>query len=284
VHLPHARAGHNHTKSMKQKAFSISHIIAGVILGLCLAAASPLGAEVYTWTDEKGVVHMTDRKIEDPGKKVKEMTGMQGPPAQGGRKEMIQAMLANARNNPGYGELQKIAADYRRNHTYSMADYFVCIDMALEMANILKTRNFSPKVVAGTPKTDTAGLDPAKARVVYDHAWVAVELQPGTNVVIETTGGYVVDEKVPNFEYYYQGLVFRDPRQAKDTVSLIRSVQDNCKKAQELLRDWNATYVGRTVDQQALEAKGRAEAKLGECLASTNQYEELIKTQYRRLY
>ncbi|WP_243358283.1 DUF4124 domain-containing protein [Fundidesulfovibrio terrae] len=255
-----------------------------VVLAALLLAAWPGLAEVYTWKDEKGVVHMSDRKALDAGKNVTEMTGVKGQPVQGGRREMIQAMLASARNDARYVELQKLAAEYKRSHTYSMADYFVCVDMALDMANILKTKNFAPKVVAGSFKVDTAGMAPDKAMKAYDHAWVVVELSPGVNVALETTGGFVVDEKIPNFEYYYQGLVFQSPRQAKETDVLIRSVNETCGKAQELIKDWNNTQAGRVVDQRGLEAKGRMDAKISECTSVSQQYAELIKSQYKRLY
>lgn len=253
-----------------------------IVLAVC-AVACPAMAQVYTWTDSKGVVHMTDRKVEKPGGTVTEMTG-QTQPARGGRREMVQAMIVAARNHPGYPDLQKIADEYRRTHSYSTVDYFVCIDMSLEMANILKTRNYSPKVVAGDPKVDTAGLTPDKARKAYNHAWVVVELAQGVNVALETTGGFVVDEKVPNFEYYYQGLVFNDPRQAKETDGLIHRLNDNCKRANELVQNWNAAYAGRVMDQRALEVKGQMDAKMTECVTASQQYEALIKAQYRRLY
>jgi hypothetical protein len=256
-----------------------------VLLVLCgLWAAWPGLAEVYTWTDAKGVVHMSDRKEAAPGGNATEMTGVTAKPSGGGRKEMVQAMLANARSDGRYAELQRLAAEYKSTHTYSMADYFVCVDMSLDMANILKTKNFSPKVVAGTPKSDTAGMSPEKAMTTYDHAWVVVELSPGVHVAVETTGGFVVDEKVPNFEYYYQGLVFKNPRQAKETDVLIRSVNDACSKAQELVLDWNRSWAGRVMDQRGLEAKGRMEAKMNECQGARQQYSELIKSQYKRLY
>lgn len=247
-------------------------------------AAGPSWAEVYTWKDEKGVVHMSDRKVEKPGTAVTEMTGLQAPPATGGRQAVVQAMLATARNNPGYAELQKIVAEYKRTHSYSTLDYFVCIDMSLEMANILKTRNFIPKVVAGNPKVDTAGLAVDKAMQTYNHAWVVVELQPGVHVALETTGGYVVDEKAPNFDLYYQGLVFKDPRQAKETDALIHKINADCQKAREMVRDFESSYAGRPATPQALESKGMVEAKARECTASAKQYEALIKGQYRKLY
>lgn len=257
---------------------------------LALAWAAPALAQLYTWTDEKGVVHMTDRKSAIPAKHAPQATQLNQPgpaaqaPAPGSRAEMVRNMVAASREHPRLGELRQLAQEYRSTHSYSTVDYFVCIDMALEMHNILKTRNFSPKVVAGTLKKDTAGMPPEQMMGVFDHAWVVVELSPGVNAAVETTGGFVADEKTPNLEYYFQGLVFADPRQAKDTDILIRSVNQDCEQAKTLVDDWNARFAGRMTTREALEAKGRMEAKATECTGVKDRYAELIKKQYRRLY
>ena len=252
-------------------------------IGLCLVR--PSGAAVYTWTDEKGVVHMTDRKVEDPGKKVTEVGGgLSLPAGSGGRQERILAVMAQARNEPKFAELHKIVDEYRRSHTYSTADYFVCIDMALELSNILKTKQYSPKVMAGAAKADVAGMNPAKMARTFDHAWVVVELAPGVHAALETTGGFVVNEKTPHFEYYYQGLVFSSPRQAKDTDVLMRKRNETCGRAVDMVKDWDTNYAGRAVNQHVVETKGRVDAKVSECNEAQKQYEELIKKQYRTLY
>lgn len=264
-------------------------LLAAVLAVACLAAA-PAFAQLFTWTDEKGVVHMTDRKNAVPAKhagQIRELAQPGAPdqaPSSGSRGERVRNMIAASRENFRLGELRQIAQEYRSTHTYSTLDYFVCIDMALEMHNILKTRNFSAKVVAGTTKKDLAGMPPEKMMGTFDHAWVIVELSPGVNAAVETTAGIVVDEKVPNFEYYYQGLVFTDPRQAKDTDILIRSVNQDCAQAKELLEQWNQRYAGRATTRDGLEAKGRMESKMAECAGTKLKYLDLIKKQFARLY
>lgn len=241
---------------------------------------------MYTWVDERGVVHMTDRKVEDPNKKITEIGDAPGPPlsSSGGRKGAIQAMVAAARKNQRFAELQEIAAEYRRTHSYSMADYFVCVDMAMEMYNILKTKQFSTKIVVGTIKTDIAGMEPAKVTKTLNHAWVVVELEPGVRLAIETTGGFVVDEHAQNFENYYHGLVCADPRQVKDINTLISNLNDNCNKANSLIKDWNTNYAGRAADARSAGTKGKVDAKVSECTDYQKQYEEIVKKQYRTLY
>ena len=259
---------------------------AAVLLALLAFLPSPLRAEIYYWKDAKGVVHMTDRKTGDAAQTATVIDSSKAQPAGPGveRKARISSMLDGVRKKPQMAVLQQIVADYRRNHSYSTADYFVCVDMALELSNILKTKGFSPTVVAGSIKADTAGVDPAALRGVFDHAWVVVALEGGAHLALEATGGFAVEEKVPNYEYYYQGLAFESPRQAKDTDVLIRTTNDTCKAAATLVEDWNAKYAGRQMSSAGSEVKGRMDAKVAECNGSAAKYEELIKRQYRTFY
>lgn len=254
-------------------------------LSLVMLACSvlPASAQFYTWTDEKGVVHMTDRRDKVPaGKGVK--VNVPPPTVEGGRAGVIKAMLLKARENPRLPELRELAAEYKRSHTYSMTDYFVCVDMALEMANILKTRQFKASVVAGTVAQDVSGMPPQQMMGAFNHAWVVVELEPGINVAVETTAGVLAEESIRNFENYYQGLVFKNPRQAKDTDVLIRTVKDDCLKATELARDFDRRFAGGPATAQALESKGRVEAKISECNGAKVKYAAMISDQFRKLY
>ena len=78
---------------------------------------------------------------------------------------------------------------------------------------------------------------------MFDHAWVVVELEGGAAVALDATGGFAVDEKIPHFAYYYQGLAFDNPRQAKETDALIHSANDNCKAAAQLVDAWRQLRV-----------------------------------------
>ena len=258
-------------------------LAAALAAGVVILAAGWGLAAVYTWKDEHGVVHMTDRDPAAPGRDV-EVTGPQAKPGPQDRGQAVRTMLAKAQADPAYPQLQRIVAEFRQSHTYSALDYFVCVDMALDLCNILKTKGFSPKVAAGSIKTDIAGLPRDKLPGVMDHAWVVVELKPGINLALEATGGFVVDGKVANFEYYYQGLVFDNPRQAKETDALIHNAIDNCKTAQDLITDWNANYAGRPANPAIMEAKGRLDAKMAECRDYNARYQDLINKQYRTLY
>lgn len=261
-------------------------LVAGLLLALLAGSASPLYAEIYYWKDSKGVVHMTDRKTGDAAQVGTVIDTSKAGPAGAGtdRRTRLEAMLAGIRKKPQLAMLQQIVADYRRSHSYSTADYFVCVDMALELSNILKTKGFSPTVVAGSIKVDTAGVEPSKLRSVFDHAWVVVSIETGVYLALEATGGFAVDEKIPNFAYYYQGLAFENPRQAKETDVLIRNTNDTCKVAAVLVNDWNARFAGKQMSSGGSEVKGRMDAKVAECNESAAKYEELIARQYRTFY
>lgn len=256
------------------------------LLALALCAVGPARAEIFYWKDAKGVVHMTDRKTGEAAQKGEVLGGTEGTdgPARVDRKQAVARMLAVAKEDPLYAQLQRLVAEYHASHSYSTADYFTCVDMALELSNIVKTKGFNPKLVAGNIKMDTAGMPPGKLREVFDHAWVVVELHKGVQVALEATGGYVADERAPNFDYYYQGLVFDSPRQAKETDALIHNAHEYCKEASALISEWNAKYVGRPPSPGSFEVKGRVDAKVAECNESSGKYEELLKRQYRALY
>jgi len=251
-------------------------------VAVLLAAPCPSRAQLYTWTDEKGVVHMTDRKSSVPVGNAKEIKGLSPP--ENTRTGRVKKMLEQANANTRMAELRQIADEYHKNHTYSMDDYFVCVDMALELANTLKTRTFNPVVVTGNPKVDTAGMTPLQMMASFNHAWVMVEMAPGVYAAVEATGGFVADETQKDFEYYYQGLAFESPRQAKETDVLIRTVNGDCDKARDLEKDWNARFAGRIATSQSMEEKGKLEAKAAECVDAKSKYAELLARQYRKFY
>lgn len=253
-------------------------------IGVLLSTAFQAGAAVYTWVDKNGVVHMTDRKDGAPADQVKEIGQPPAPPAEATRRGAILSMISAARNDPRYADLVNIAAEYKRTHSYSMTDYFICVDMSLEMANILKTKGFKPTVMAGNPKVDTSSMDPEKMMTTFNHAWVLVDLGQGGRVAVETTGGFLVDDRLQGFENYYQGIAFENPRQAKETDELIRSHNEDCKKAREMVDGWNERFAGKPVSSMALQAKGQVDAKVQDCLTATERYKELIKAQYRKFY
>ena len=87
-------------------------------------------------------------------------------------------------------------------------DSFVCVDMACDVWDMVKTRGLDAKIMAGNVRKDISSLAEA------NHTWVMVEVSPGDWVAIEATGGRVV-ERAENSRYY-RGRSFSSPKELKD--------------------------------------------------------------------
>lgn len=267
-------------------------LLAGTLI---LSVAADVRAGIRFWKDAKGVVHMENDSTQDgffplekagatvaPGQSSPKM-GMKAD-SYGGRERRVRTIISQVKAHPRFLELVTIAQAYRKDHTYSMDDYFVCLDMALELTNMFKTRGFTALVVAGTVKKDLAGLTPEEVIQANDHAWVVVQLEPRLYAAIEATAGVVVDERIPHFDYYFQGLVFENPKDAKGMNPLIENGREACKAAAAMTEIWNRTQAGRPVTMKGAEEKGRLDAKIAECKGFADKYQEIVKTRYRSLY
>ena len=104
--------------------------------------------------------------------------------------------------------LRGLASDFHSKHTYSREDSFVCVDMACDVWDMVKTRGLDAKIMAGNVRKDISSLAEA------NHTWVMVEVSPGDWVAIEATGGRVV-ERAENSRYY-RGRSFSTPKELKD--------------------------------------------------------------------
>ena len=109
--------------------------------------------------------------------------------------------------------VKAIAEEYHGTHTYlgvqtgQSSDMYVCIDMAKDVWNMIKTRGINAVIEVGNVKTDIKTMADA------DHAWVLAEVAPMQWLAVETTGGYVVTkDENPR---YYTGLQFETPADMK---------------------------------------------------------------------
>ena len=110
--------------------------------------------------------------------------------------------------------VREIARDYRSTHTYlgvetgQPADVYVCIDMAKDVWNIIKTRGINAVIEVGNVRKNVTGMDDV------DHAWVLAEVAPMRWIAVETTSGTVVTrDENPR---YFTGLQFNDPAGLKE--------------------------------------------------------------------
>ena len=99
--------------------------------------------------------------------------------------------------------LRQIVADYRKSHTYSMADRFVCADMACDVWDMVKTKGLEAKIQVGNIERDITSVSEA------NHAWVLAETSSGKWLALETTAGQVIYRN--QNPRYYSGWSFDNP-------------------------------------------------------------------------
>jgi TM2 domain-containing membrane protein YozV len=137
--------------------------------------------------------------------------------------------------------VRSILEDYHETHSYREGDIFVCGDMAIEVWNMLETQNITAIIAIGNVDKSIANLTD------INHAWVLAEVSPDQWVALETTGGYLVTSK--ENPRYYTGFTFRDPKELKEFLSLVRLYQDQISKYNSAVDDYN-----RLIDRYNQEA------------------------------
>lgn len=188
--------------------------------------------------------------------------------------------------------LRQIVEDYHKIHTYSLDDYFVCADMALDVWNIVDTKGMRAVLVAGNIE------DPAADWTAYNHVWVIVEAAPGQWVALETTGGFLVYKN--NNPNYYRGTFFENPKDLKTNMDLRRdynneigryttavnqynaklleytTVRDNYRS---LVDSYNNNYVGKNLSalqyQESLTAKSTLDSELAKQALLATELDQL---------
>jgi hypothetical protein len=109
--------------------------------------------------------------------------------------------------------VKEIAQEYYGTHTYmgvqtgQSSDIYVCVDMAKDVWNMVKTRGINAVIYVGNVNKAISQISDA------NHAWVLAEVGPEQWLAIETTGGYTVSKEENNL--YYEGWKFDDPSELK---------------------------------------------------------------------
>jgi hypothetical protein len=107
----------------------------------------------------------------------------------------------------------EIAQEYYSTHTYmgtqtgQSSDIYVCVDMAKDVWNMIKTRGINAVIYVGNVNNDISSISEA------NHAWVLAEVGPEQWLAVETTGGYVVNKN--ENPRYYTGYKFDTPTDLK---------------------------------------------------------------------
>ncbi len=170
-----------------------------------------------------------------------------------------------------YAKIMMILADYRKKHTYSTEDFFVCADMVVDIWNILKTQGIPSKISVGNVEKDIR-LGGSEFDIIakMNHAWILAEVKPGEWIPLEATGGFIVDPSAPNHDLYLRGFTFDSPRQFKDFSDMRMSFYKTCKEANKLVENYNSQYAGKTASHESLEQRGRALQKHEDCKSLAN--------------
>jgi hypothetical protein len=182
-------------------------------------------------------------------------------------------------------EVRNIAVEYHRTHTYSLTDFFVCSDMAIDTWNLIKTVGINAKICAGNIDINLTGETYKSDFSQMNHAWVLAEVEPFTYIAVETTGGYLVwgnssitnETDVKNQLYYqYARYCFETPAKFKKFSDLRTSYLTVCSEADSMRNYWNENIVGTTMTYSNQEYKGRMNAKIDECNGVINQLNGLL--------
>jgi hypothetical protein len=138
---------------------------------------------------------------------------------------------------------QNIVKQYNQTHIYSIYDFFVCADMALDVWDMLKAHNINALIQVGNTQIGAKDITEA------DHAWVLAETSPGSYLALETTGGFAVWER--DNALYYQGWSFDNPKEYKRFVELRQEYNLRLELSKEM---WNTFETTRQSGLQATEA------------------------------
>jgi hypothetical protein len=170
------------------------------------------------------------------------------------------------RRAPNYGKIQSMLGSYRRQHSYMGNDMFVCVDMAVNVWNMLATSGIRSKLMVGNTERDiTHEGTIVKYVSSMNHAWLLAEVSPSTWIPIEATGGYIVEPSKPNFELYNKGTAFENPKSFKDCNTSRTAMFETCNETNSMREDFNRLYAGKPITAESTEYVGRMKQKLSDC-------------------
>jgi hypothetical protein len=154
--------------------------------------------------------------------------------------------------------VELIAASFHKTHTYTLQGDFVCLDMAIDVWNQLRTYGIEAKIMGGNINENITAWNYRQLARESNHAWVVAKLSPTEKVAIETTAGVVIKPGMNNASAYFKGIEFDNPGEIKRFDSLRKKANDVCRDASELIKDWNENVAGKqqkseeTIKKQSL--------------------------------
>lgn len=162
--------------------------------------------------------------------------------------------------------VERIAAMYHASHSYTMEGGFVCLDMAIDVWNQLKTYGIEAKIMGGNIHENITAWNYRQLAMEGNHAWVVATISPNEKVAIETTAGTVIKQGSTEAAPYFKGIAFDDPAQVKRFELLRKAANGNCRDAINLVNDWNENVAGKQLrPEEIIAKKSRIEQRKQDC-------------------
>jgi hypothetical protein len=171
--------------------------------------------------------------------------------------------------------VELIAAAFHKTHTYTLQGDFVCLDMAIDVWNQLRTYGIEAKIMGGNINENITAWNYRQLARESNHAWVVAKLSPTEKVAIETTAGVVIKPGMNNASAYFKGIEFDNPGEIKRFDSLRKKTNEVCRDANELIKDWNENVAGKQLrPDEIIAKKSRIEQRKQDCESTQNNLEE----------
>jgi hypothetical protein len=171
--------------------------------------------------------------------------------------------------------VELIAASFHKTHTYTLQGDFVCLDMAIDVWNQLRTYGIEAKIMGGNINENITAWNYRQLARESNHAWVVAKLSPTEKVAIETTAGVVIKPGMNNASAYFKGIEFDNPGEIKRFDSLRKKANEVCRDANELIKDWNENVAGKQLrPDEIIAKKSRIEQRKQDCESTQNNLEE----------
>jgi hypothetical protein len=203
------------------------------------------------------------------------------PPSSGPPPAQVIAAAAPQAVQPAPQTLNKmqivelIAASFHKTHTYTLQGDFVCLDMAIDVWNQLRTYGIEAKIMGGNINENITAWNYRQLARESNHAWVVAKLSPTEKVAIETTAGVVIKPGMNNASAYFKGIEFDNPGEIKRFDSLRKKANDVCRDASELIKDWNENVAGKQQkSEETIKKQSRMEQRKQDCERTFGYLEE----------
>jgi len=203
------------------------------------------------------------------------------PPSSGPPPAQVIAATAPQAVQPAPQTLNKmqivelIAASFHKTHTYTLQGDFVCLDMAIDVWNQLRTYGIEAKIMGGNINENITAWNYRQLARESNHAWVIAKLSPTEKVAIETTAGIVIKPGMNNASAYFKGIEFDNLGEIKRFDSLRKKANEVCREANELIKDWNENVAGKQQkSEETIKKQSRMEQRNQECERTFGYLEE----------